>query len=154
MRFSQKTKMNGIINKRNTLIKKLKQDVCSIYDLLKELGQDEFNKTSKFKWKYIDDGYSGRGSIFDSSRKKFRERNKYILIYNIEYTEDYKKFFELKDDRIFEAINEANLWIEERLVFVKSQVNNFNIFYKENSDKIQENVRIYKELEKYLGKDI
>lgn len=142
--------MNKIINTRNTLIKKLKQDVCSIYDLLKELGQDEFNKSSKFKWKYIDNGYGGRGSIFDSSKKRFRERNKYILIYNIEHIEDYNKFFELKDDRIFEAINEANIWIESRLVFVKNQINIFNSFYKENSDKIAENVKIYKELEEYL----
>ena len=146
--------MNEIIKTRNILIEKLKKDVCSIYDLLKELGQNEFNNESRFKWREIDNGYSGRGCIFDSSKKRFRERKEYILIYNIELLDDYKKFFELKDDRIFEAINEANLWIEERLIFVKSQVNNFNTFYKENSDKIQENVRIYKELEKYLGKDI
>jgi len=141
------------IKARKILIKKLKDDVGFVFNLLKELGQDEFNKISRFKWEEIYDGYSGRGSIFDSSKKYFRERNKYILLYNIEHLKDYEKFFELKDERIFEAINEANIWIEEKLIFVRKQIEAFKEYYKDNSDKIQENVKIYKELGKYLDKE-
>jgi len=145
--------MNEIIKARRILIEKLKDDVGSVFDLLKNLDQNEFNKVSRFKWKEIYDGYSGRGSIFDSSKKRFKEKNEYILLYSIERVKDYEKFFELKDERIFEAINEANIWIEERLIFVKNQVETFKEYYKDNSDKIQENVKIYKELGKYLDKE-
>jgi hypothetical protein len=130
------------LKKKRILAQQLKNDIIKIIKIIDELHY-KYKKPNRFKWKTVYTGYGYRTMIVDMKNKWSK---KYIVVYNIEESSDYFHLIENNDERIFQAIQEINLFIEEKLDTLKRNLNDFNSVYKDHALIIQDNIKAYKEL--------
>jgi hypothetical protein len=138
--------MNEVLLDREKLASKLKSDISKLYNTLKEINIEEYNKTSKYSWRNCSDGYSGRIAVITA--KGFLKHH--TVLYNIDDTSCYKKIINDNDRTIFEVIEEANSWIMAKTEMMKEKMKLFNDEYIEESNKILDTIKYYKSIDKEL----
>jgi hypothetical protein len=136
--------MNEILSQRKILASKLKKDIGLIYDTLRQIDIDKFNLNAKFKWKIAFTGYTDRVCIF--IRTSFVNRS--ILVYDIEDDSCFIRLVENQDNRIFEAMKEANQWISGETELIKNKIDQFKEKYWESGKEIQATIMAYNSLKK------
>jgi len=134
--------LNEIIHQKELMAKQLEKEVGDLYDAIEKIGLHEFNLKSTYKWKEIFDGYSGRVTIF--MKEGFFKKT--ILLYDIEDCSCYIKLIDSRDNRLFEAIEEATIWISEKTELIKKELEYFNSEYKNSKENISIAINAYNSL--------
>lgn len=134
-----------ILKKRKTVANNIKMDVTKIMSILMEIDINKFNSTSKYKWKYWSDGYGGAYQIFTITKKGLRHYHE-IVCHNVEKEDCYIPLIQNNDHRIFEAIEEATIWIHAQIELMKNPVQEFEKEYTAQKYHTKNVIKAYESL--------
>lgn len=136
-----------IIKNRWKFVDQLSKSIGTTYYLLQNIGLEEYNSQSKYIWKNIYNGYSGYDKIFVRTPGRFNKNKKTIVVDDINSKSDLNTLIEKNDLRILEAIDEANIWIAQKILSYKQKTINFLEMHHDLEQRIEDNIEAFKELE-------
>jgi hypothetical protein len=112
----RRNKATPELQKRENDAYELAQHTCDVMNTLAEYGLNEFNKKSTFKWKHSGEYTYSR--IIDTRIRPFCKGRK--IINDLQDASNYYKVITLEDTRLFEALQEANIYIVDKTLELKN----------------------------------